>query len=349
MVQHPVAVFGIQIVRISRRFLVMIFKVSPKFWQQRNLLSWLLFPVSLLYLLGAKLHKLLYQLRIKKIYRFSMPVIVVGNITVGGTGKTPLVIWLADFFLSKGHKPGIISRGYGGSNQDPVAVTVQSDVSQVGDEALIIVRNTNCPLVVAPNRVAAAQKLIDDFACDLIISDDGLQHYALGRTLEIAVLNGANRYGNGFCLPAGPLRESIARLQKVDFVIVNSGATNINEYAMQIIADKFYRVNNTKVSKSVTEFAKQKVHAVAAIGNPSRFFNFLRSLNLNIIEHPFPDHYRFQTGDCNFTDNLPIIMTEKDAVKCQSFAQDNFWYLKINLELSKELISRLSLSIVLKH
>jgi len=316
----------------------MMLKNSPKFWQRKNLWAWLLFPISLLYLCGAKFHKLLYLLRLKKTYFFEVPVIVVGNITVGGTGKTPLVIKLANLLLDQGCKPGIVSRGYRGSNQDPLVVTAESDVTIVGDEALVIMRNTSCPLVICPKRVAAVKKLVDDFHCNVIISDDGLQHYALGRSLEIAVLDGANRYGNGFCLPAGPLREPISRLKKVDFIVVNSGLANANEYAMQIMADKFYRVDH-KANKAITEFVGQKVHAVAALGNPARFFNFLRTLNLEVIEHPFPDHYQFSVQDFSFAGNLPIIVTEKDAVKCEKFATANFWFLKIDLKLSDQFVS----------
>jgi len=311
----------------------MFFKQTPKFWQTRNWLSWLMWPISLLYLLLLTCHKLLYQLHLKKITIFSVPVIVVGNITVGGTGKTPLVIKLAKLLTEQGFTPGIISRGYGGSNRKPLVVTSHSNCDLVGDEALVIARNVNCPLVITPQRVTAAQKLINEFKCDVILSDDGLQHYALGRTVEIAVIDGENRYGNGFCLPAGPLREPLSRLKKVNFIVVNSGKANSGEYEMQIVPDKFYQIDHD-VAKYITEFVGQKIHAVAALGNPQRFFNFLRSLNLDIIEHPFPDHYRFNAQDFSFADNSPVVMTEKDAVKCEGFAKQNFWYLKIDLNLS---------------
>lgn len=304
------------------------------FWYHKNLFSYFLLPLSFLYRAIIAARKFLYQIKLKKITKFNVPVIIVGNITVGGTGKTPLVIWLANFLKQQGYKPGIVSRGYGGkSTQYPVIVTANSDPKISGDEPLLIVRNTQCPMVVDPNRVQAVKQLLADTDCNIVISDDGLQHYALGRDIEIIVVDGERKFGNQFCLPAGPLREPISRLSSVDFVVTNG-------VEQKLIPAAFYQVKNPNIVQSIDYFKKKTIHAVAGIGNPQRFFNSLREFGLNIIEHAFPDHYCFQAKDINFGDEI-VMMTEKDAVKCEKFAGDNVWYLAVQAELNEEFIKKL--------
>lgn len=300
-----------------------------------SLLCWLLVPFSLGFRIIIVIRRLLYQLGLKKSINFNVPVIVVGNITVGGTGKTPLVIALVNFLKQNGYKPGIVSRGYGGlCNCYPYVVNQESSVVSTGDEAILIFQQTQCPLAIDINRVKAAEVLLKTAGCDMIISDDGLQHYALKRDIEIAVIDGDRRFGNGFLLPAGPLREPITRLREVDFVIVNGGVADKSEYSMQLISDKLYNVADSKKTKSLSELKNQTVHAVAGIGNPQRFFNMLKSNGINIIEHPFPDHYRFKSNDLHFSDNLLILMTEKDAVKYKKFAGGRHWCVAVKVVIN---------------
>jgi tetraacyldisaccharide 4'-kinase len=274
----------------------------------------------------------LYYKGIKKSTRFSVPVIIVGNITVGGTGKTPLVIALARFLLEQGYKPGIVSRGYGGKAAHyPLAVTPTSSVMETGDEAILLARNTPCPVIVDPCRVRAVTALLEKTDCNIVISDDGLQHYALARDIEIVVIDGERRFGNSFCLPAGPLREALTRLHKVDFKVTN-GMARSGEYAMKLRHSIFRQVSAPQCSQDVTALQNKTLHAVAGIGNPTRFFNLLRSLGLSIIEHAFPDHYLFKQADFPH-DAAFIIMTEKDAVKCEAFADERYWYLPVEAEL----------------
>lgn len=308
---------------------------APKFWQYRNFLSIALLPLAVIYLFITKLRRF-YYLKIRHPTRFNCPVIVVGNVTVGGTGKTPLVIWLAEYLKQQGYKPGVVSRGYGGKTKTPVEVTYNSDPQIVGDEALVIVHRTNCPMVVGVNRVKAVRKLLTENVCNLVISDDGLQHYALGRDIEITVLDQIHGFGNGFCLPAGPLRELPSFLQHIDFKrnIFNM-VYNGQGYTTQVLPGKLTNINQPNVVKDPNDFVGRKVHAVAGIGNPEKFFTALEKLGLTIIRHPFPDHYVFQAQDFTFTSE-PVIMTEKDAVKCEKFATENFWYLPITLQITPD-------------
>jgi tetraacyldisaccharide 4'-kinase len=305
----------------------------PKFWQRRSFLAYLLLPIAGIFYLIIKLRYFLYHSHFFKSTKFSVPVIIVGNITVGGTGKTPFVIWLAEHLQQQGKKPGIVSRGYGSkAPYYPYAVRPDSDYCEVGDEALVIVRRTKCPMVIGANRVAAVQKLLATTDCDVVISDDGLQHYALGREQEIVLVDGDRRFGNGFLLPAGPLREPISRLKSVNQVIINGVDMHI------IPAKKLYPIcfNNPSyrglTAVSISEFIGKTVHAVAGIGNPQKFFTLLENIGIKVIPHPFPDHNQFIAQDLNFDDDLPIIMTEKDAVKCERFELKNCWYLPVKIK-----------------
>lgn len=317
----------------------MLLKLTPpNFWYQKDVISYFLLPFSFIYRGIGVLRKFYYQ--IFPAQKFPIPVIVIGNITVGGTGKTPLAIYLANFLKSKGYYPGIISRGYGGnSNSYPLLVTTKSRAEEVGDEALLIASYTGCPVVVAPKRISAVKKLLLLGNCNVVISDDGLQHYALLRDIEIAVVDAKIGFGNGFCLPAGPLRESPERLRKVDFVVKNYNTIfSDDECGMVLEPVVFYNLKNPAITKTINEFicsdyARQAIHAVAGIGNPSRFFQTLRQLGLNVIEHPFPDHYVFQLDDFLFESGI-IVMTEKDAVKCFGIASENCWCLKVEAKLN---------------
>jgi tetraacyldisaccharide 4'-kinase len=302
-------------------------------------LTFLLLPLSVLFWLAVNFRRVAYWLGIKKKYHFETPVIVVGNITVGGTGKTPFVIWLAKLLQAQGFRPGIVSRGYGGKEfLTAERVDALADPRRVGDEAVLLARRANCPVMVSTNRVAAVQALLAETDCNVVISDDGLQHYRMARQLEIVIVDGERRFGNQYFLPAGPLRESLSRLKKVDFVISQHGNTGYN---MELSGEFFLALDDSGLKKSLHEFASTPVHAVAAIGNPSRFFNTLRKHGLQIIEHSFPDHYQYKNSDLDFGDDLPILMTEKDAVKCQDFANNKFWYLPVEATLDENFTTAL--------
>ncbi len=321
------------------------FKEQPKFWNQKNIYSFLLLPFSFLYIFIIKIRKFFYSRKFFTTTTFEEPIIVVGNVTVGGVGKTPLVMWLANFLKEQGFNPGIVSMGYGGKkNNQPFEVMPTSDVSDVGDEALMIARRTKCPMVIAKNRVAAVRKLLESNDCNIIISDDGLQHYALARDLEIIVIDGDRFFGNGYCLPAGPLREPINRLKTVDFIVVNSTnntTENSYEHSMKLVPDSFCNIKHEHLKKNSNDFFGSEIHAVAGIGNPERFFNSLKKMGLSIIEHPFPDHYSYKCEDFAFAANKIIIMTEKDAVKCEQFANDNWWYLPVTAKLDNSFVEKL--------
>ncbi len=298
-------------------------------WYRKTPVSLLLLPVSWLYGALMAVRRGLYRARIFSSVRPPVPVIVVGNITVGGTGKTPFVAWLAGYLRRQGLRPGIVLRGYRGSAPDwPQDVSPQSDPAVVGDEAVMLARQTECPVAADPDRARAAQFLVRAHRCDVIVSDDGLQHLRLARDIEIAVIDGERRFGNGYCLPAGPLREPVNRLQDIPLCIVN-GEPQAGELGMMLTETGFCRVNNPGTCAAADAFRGETVHAVAGIGHPGRFFAHLGKLGLGVVAHPFPDHHRFRPEDIRFEDPLPVIMTQKDAVKCEPFAGDNVWYLSV--------------------
>ena len=249
-------------------------------WYKDQVIGLWLSPLGFLFNDAVRFRRFLYRLGILKSHTLPVPVIIVGNITVGGTGKTPLIIWLAEFLKESGFKPGIISRGYGGKAESwPQWVTFDSDAKNTGDEALLIAKQTGCPMAVGPLRVDAAKLLLSKADCNVILSDDGLQHYALNRTIEIAVIDGERRFGNGYCLPAGPLREPIERLQNVDFIIVNGEKSEDNELSMRLVGDQLVNLV-TGEQKPLAEFKGVECHALAGIGNPERFFNVLEAAGL---------------------------------------------------------------------
>lgn len=301
-----------------------------------NLVAVLLWPLSLLFGLAVRVRRFLYLQGLLRSEALSVPVIVVGNINVGGTGKTPLVARLVDLLRQVGYRPGVVSRGYGGQSvQWPRTVTADSDPGQVGDEPVLLAQRCRCPVVVDPDRVAAAWALLATHRCNVIISDDGLQHYRLQRDIEIAVVDGFRRFGNAACLPAGPLREPPSRLKNVDFVVGN-GAARGQEYLMSLCGEVAINLADPYISSALSNFRQTMVHAMAGIGDPGRFFDHLRHARLRFIAHPFPDHHPFRPADLRFHEDLPVLMTEKDAIKCRSFASDNCWYVPVSAQCDPE-------------
>lgn len=309
-------------------------------WYRKSV-SWLtigLLPLSWIFSLIVCVRRYLYSHHYLRSCQFDVPVIVVGNITVGGTGKTPFVIWLAEWLVKQGYKnPGIVSRGVGSSKHiTPFLVKPDSSAKEAGDEALLMARKTLIPVVIHPDRVKAVKYLLEHCHCDVVISDDGLQHYKLGRNLEVAIIDGARGLGNSQLLPAGPLREPPSRLLSVDFAVVNGG-NDQDEFAFTIVPTKFARVQKIYEPKNIRDFSGQTVHAVAGIGHPERFFAMLELLGMQVIKHSFPDHYQYQLNDIQFADDYPVIMTEKDAVKCLRFAAQDCWYLDISISPNDKL------------
>jgi tetraacyldisaccharide 4'-kinase len=304
---------------------------------------WPLFlaPLSLIYCLAVRLRRLLYRTGALTSHRLPVPVVIVGNLTAGGTGKTPLVAWLAGFLRTAGYRPGIVARGYRGRARHwPQRVRPDSDPLMVGDEAVLLADLCDCPVAVAPLRVAAARSLLEQGDCDLILADDGLQHYALQRDVEIAVVDGTRRLGNGLCLPAGPLREPPARLDAVDLVVVN-GVAGRGEYPMKMKAAMACRLHNRNDCRALESFRNQSVHAVAGIGNPGRFFTALRQEGIRVAEHAFSDHHAYTADDLAFDDELPVFMTAKDAVKCVNFALRDAWCVPVTMELDAQFGARI--------
>jgi len=294
----------------------------------------MLLPFSWIFRVLITLRHFLFKMKLKKIVTFSRPLIVVGNITVGGTGKTPFVIWLAQVLKKEGFRPGIVSRGVGGKKHfSPIFAETSSDPHSVGDEAIMLARRTDCPIVLCIDRVRAVQTLLSKTTCDVVISDDGLQHYRMGRDIEIAMVDGERQFGNAFFLPAGPLRESKRRLKQVNFVI-EKGKPQEGKWTMQLQGDYLIKLQDENHRISIRDFQHRKVHAVVGIGNPSRFLIELEALGFEIIPHIFKDHYLYQASDFEFKDNLPIIMTEKDAVKCLTFANERFWYFPVDAKMN---------------
>jgi tetraacyldisaccharide 4'-kinase len=262
------------------------------------------------------------------------PVLVVGNITVGGTGKTPLVIWLAQHFSAQGLKVGIVSRGHGRTDSAPREVHEGDDWRLVGDEPLLLARHSGCPVIVAIDRVEGARRLAAR-GVDVIVADDGLQHLRLRRNCEIAVIDGARGLGNGALLPAGPLREPSERLASVDALVLNGAARSGFEVARETFQMTLVMqepASLASASAAPPDFRGRRVHAVAGTGHPARFFSALKARGIDVIEHPFPDHHAFSESDLDFGDSLPVLMTEKDAVKCRSFADPRLWYVPVAVQ-----------------
>lgn len=316
------------------------------YWYSQNPVAWLLLPVSGLYCFLVIVRRWLYKKKFLKSTRLPVPVIVVGNIAVGGTGKTPFLIGLCELLQQHGFKPGVISRGYGGNLHGEKQITHTDTPVTVGDEPCLIAQRTACPVVVGRDRVAAAQLLLEHNACDIIVSDDGLQHYRMQRDMELAIVDVERLHGNGFCLPSGPLRETVVRLNDVDKVVYHGNTDNENHFVLEFSL----AINiKTRETRPVSAFANETVHAVAGIGYPRRFFDQLKQSGLSIIEHAFPDHHPYTLGDLAFGDDKTILMTEKDAVKCRQFGSgsqfdseiDNIWYIPVVAKLSDAMADQL--------
>ena len=314
-------------------------------WYRKAWWLWLLWPLSLLYRVMATLHRVI-TVR-KQPYTPPVPLIVIGNITVGGTGKTPLCLALARHFSAQGKRVVLVSRGYGGKSPlYPLTVDAGSDPLAAGDEAVLLAQQSGCKVVVDPKRVRAVQHAVQHLQPDLVLSDDGLQHAAIKGSLELLVVDGTRGLGNRLLLPAGPLREPARRLATVDAVISNGELAEALPYqcqyltTMQLCPTGLRQLNtgeNTDSSHWQQQWGK-KVHAVAGIGNPGRFFASLEHLGFAIIPHVFDDHHGFAAGDLHFDDALPVIMTAKDAVKCQRFARGNWWALDVETSVSPQLL-----------
>jgi tetraacyldisaccharide 4'-kinase len=306
--------------------------------------AWLL-PLEGVFGAGTRLRRWLYRKHLRGSVRLSRPVVVVGNLSVGGTGKTPVVCWLVERLKELGLRPGVVTRGYGGSNRAPRLVRESDDAMLVGDEPLLLVRRTRALVAVGRRRAAAAQMLVDA-GCDVIVSDDGLQHYALSRDCEIVVIDAERGFGNGHLLPAGPLREGKRRLASVDAIVVNDagaaaaagepwrGAPQGGQarpvFNMRLKATQAVSLLDSS-TRNLREFSGQEVHAVAGIGNPQRFFRMLRTFGMQVSPHELPDHAVLKPQDIEFGDGRPVLMTEKDAVKCASVARAQHWCVPVSV------------------
>ncbi|WP_245941740.1 tetraacyldisaccharide 4'-kinase [Arenicella xantha] len=293
----------------------------------------LLWPLSVLYRVLFAANRCLYQCGLKSVYRAPVPVIVVGNVSVGGTGKTPLVIYLVELLTAQGFKPGVISRGYHSqAHAGPLLVSPQTPVQQAGDEPALIVRRTGVPLCIDSNRKAAIECLLDNHDINVVISDDGLQHFALQRDIEICLLDQTSPMLNEHLLPAGPFREPLMRASSCD-IVVHHGGSEEQGITMQLEATSPSPLVTATSAEGAEFNASQPFVAVAGIGNPDRFFNTCREYGFTFESKPFPDHHQFSKSDIDFGDRI-VLMTEKDAVKCQEFADARHWYLPVSAKLS---------------
>lgn len=303
----------------------------------------LLAPLEALYKAYIKHRRKQYLSGKKYRYRSPAPVIVVGNLVAGGAGKTPLALAICKHLSASGMRPGILSRGYKAHTQIfPRLVKPEDSAHEVGDEPLLMAQRSVAPICIDPQRTRGAAWLVAEHACDIVVSDDGLQHYALQRDIEIVVIDALRGLGNQRCLPAGPLREPAERLRGVDFVVYNGRNCDApqppTDYGMQLEPAALVRLNDNQPigrNQLQTLLSTKSLHAVTGIGNPQRFFRSLRDMGLDFIEHAFADHHAFMADDLQFSDGKSIIMTEKDAVKCRDFAPDNAWYLPVEARLGE--------------
>ncbi|MFE8150928.1 tetraacyldisaccharide 4'-kinase [Brenneria goodwinii] len=314
-----------------------------RIWSGRSPLYWLLVPLSVLYGFITFLIRQSYRRGWRKSWRAPVPVIVVGNLTAGGNGKTPVVIWLVEQLQRKGYRVGVVSRGYGGKAQHyPLLVDDDVTTAQAGDEPVLIYQRTGAPVAVAPQRRLAVEALLARYPLDMVITDDGLQHYALARDIELVVVDGIRRFGNGWWLPAGPMRERESRLRSVDAVIVNGGTAQAGEIAMHLTSGMAINLLSGE-KRPVSRL--QNVVAMAGIGYPQRFFTTLRDAGVSISrEEAFADHQSYQPDQLKqltADERQPLLMTEKDAVKCRTFASRNWWYLPVDAVLAEPQAARL--------
>ncbi len=314
-------------------------------WQRITLVSIVLLPLAALFAVLSRLRRLAYATGMLRQARMPVPVVVVGNLSVGGTGKTPAVIWLVKALRARGYHPGVVSRGYGGSAK-LCAVGADSSPEIAGDEPVLIAQLAQCPVWVGRDRSAAAKHLISaNPEVNVIISDDGLQHYRLYRDCELVVINASKQFGNRLLIPAGPLRESVNRLRSVDAVIVNGGSLPelpVSQFTMRLEGDTFSNLIDPETEASPGDFRNKQLHAVAGIGDPERFFAQLRGLGLSFVAHAFADHRAFRAEDLEFTDADAVLMTQKDAIKCARFARKNWWALPVEAHIDDALVDLVS-------
>ena len=308
---------------------------AARHWYRLSVVSLLLFPLSLVFRLVVALRRLLFRVGALPSVRLHVPVIIVGNLTVGGTGKTPLILALSGALRTRGMRPGILSRGHGGTERGPRVVSEGDDVVQIGDEPLLLAERSGCPVWIGADRAAAARALLAAHPrCDVILCDDGLQHYRLQRDFEIAVED-ERGFGNGLLLPAGPLREPAGR--RVDATVVNGAEAKPGAFHMRLAPAGLYRVDGPRAPFPQSELSGKKLHAVAGIGNPERFFEGLSRMGLAFSAHPFPDHHAFRVADLEFADCDFVLMTEKDAVKCRHFGRRDLIAVRVEAELDPAL------------
>ncbi|HCK02798.1 MAG TPA: tetraacyldisaccharide 4'-kinase [Serratia grimesii] len=305
-----------------------------RIWSGSSLIYLLLLPLSWLYGLVSCLIRLSYRCGLRKSWRAPVPVVVVGNLTAGGNGKTPMVIWLVEQLQQRGYRAGVVSRGYGGKAETyPLLLNADTTTQQAGDEPVLIYQRTGAPVAISPKRAEAVQALLQQQPLDVIITDDGLQHYALQRDFELVVIDGVRRFGNGWWLPAGPMRERASRLNSVDALIANGGVAQTGEIAMQLQARDAVNIASGERRPAVELL---HVVAMAGIGHPPRFFATLEKLGVGVEkEVAFADHQEYQYGPLAalVSSDQTLLMTEKDAVKCRAFAQPNWWYLPVDAVL----------------
>ncbi len=313
------------------------------FWYQKpRWYHWLLSPLSGLYRLVMALRSCCYRMGLFKVHHSSVPVVVVGNITVGGTGKTPFVMGLVEYLLKQGHRPGIVLRGYGTSNHDePLRISESSLPSEVGDEACMIYRRLKVPVLVCRKRALAIAEC-EKAGCTVIVSDDGLAHYAFSRSIDIICADAYRQWGSGFCLPVGPLREPKSRLKKASLLVFTSNEPLVGDVSVSLTKPVcLVNVANPSETKPLSFFKGVTVNAVAGIGHSERFFAMLEVLGYNAKHWNFRDHHQYSKLECISFSDCPVVMTEKDAVKCSAYELKNAWYLRIEAEFDYSLIERL--------
>jgi tetraacyldisaccharide 4'-kinase len=316
-------------------------RATPPHWQQRGPLAWALLPLAGLFKLIAALRRLAYRAGWLPVEHLPVPVVVVGNIAVGGSGKTPVVLWLVELLRRAGFHPAIISRGYGGSVAGVALVPAEGEPARYGDEPVLLARLAGCPVAVGADRPAAGRQLLAAHPeCDVLVSDDGLQHYRLGRTVEVVVVDEAV-LGNRLPLPAGPLREGLGRLAGADLVIAHGplgpdvarAVGRVTAAPMELVGEDFVSLADPARRCRPADFGSQAVHGVAGIGRPERFFRQLEGLGLRVIPHPFPDHHPFTAADLAFAPGEAKILTTKDGVKCAPFATPELWVFPVQARI----------------
>ena len=319
------------------------FQTLPDLWFRAGFAPALipLLPLSWLFRGAVSIRRFLYRHALLPSITLPVPVIVVGNLTVGGSGKTPLVLWLVERLKEAGWHPGIVSRGYGAGASGIFEVLPDSPAALAGDEPLLLVRRSGAPVFAGRDRAAAGARLLDRHPeCDVLVSDDGMQHYRIGRLAEIAVFD-ARGAGNGCLLPAGPLREPLSRLSELAALVLNScpaetafpAVPAIPVFSMRLMGDEFYRLDDASIRRSAADLRGRPFHAVAGMGDPSRFFGRLESLGLEFEAHPFPDHHAYSAEDFAFARDGAVLMTEKDAVKCAGLTPRETWVLPVEARL----------------